>query len=71
MLDTLRRCIDNEIDLMSEDQIHQIRRLTFDLIDLVRMNTVLLQRPGRAARRENTVADRLKAAGDVKHFKLI
>ena len=36
VLDPLRRCVYDQIDLVAEDQVHQVRRLHLDLVDLAR-----------------------------------
>ena len=47
MLDALRRDIDDKIDLVAQDQVHEVRRLLLDLIGTgLRLHAVLRSAPG-------------------------
>ena len=40
---TLKRRVNDQIDLMPQDQIHQIRRLSFDLINTAGIDPILFE----------------------------
>ncbi len=56
---------------MTEDQVHDCRRLLLDLIDLFCLDARVIQSLRRAARRIDRVAERLKTPSDLDRLALV
>ena len=64
VLNTLGRSIDDEIDLVAEDQVHQVRGRLLDLVGADRIDAVLVQGFRGISRRIDLVAESLESLCD-------
>ena len=64
VLNTLGRSIDDEVDLVAEDQVHQVRGRLLDLVGADRIDAVLVQGFRGISRRIDLVAESLESLCD-------
>ena len=71
MLDSLRRRIDDHVDLMAQDQVHKVGRRLFQLVGTDGFDSVLFKDAGGSPGSVDTVSQRLESSGNGNHFLLI
>ena len=71
MFHTLWRCINNNIDLMSQNKVHKVRRRLFQFVSTDRLDSIFFEDSCCASCCINTVSKCLKTPCDRNNFLLI